>query len=107
MNAKAAVRLPAAGHPDPLDWLRGIVRRVTWWVPAAALGLGVLFNGLRALEATGGKAQPEHVYIATAVMQTLAAFCVTVAFTMSGLPKFSQAIAEPPVSLSLSWNRQL
>jgi hypothetical protein len=53
---------------------------MTWRVPATALGLGVLFNGLRALEIAGSAdAQPEHVYLATAVMQTLAALFVIVA----------------------------
>jgi len=79
MNANASPGFLAAGPGVSLNWLRALARRVTWRVPAGALGLGILFNGLRVLEISGADARPDNVYVATAVMQTVAALFVILA----------------------------
>jgi hypothetical protein len=70
-------------HPRPSRrprMLPALHHRFTWRVLAAALGLGVVFNGLRALErATDTDPYPAEFYLATALMQSVGALCILVA----------------------------
>jgi hypothetical protein len=60
--------------------LQALHHRFTWRVLAAALGLGIVFNGLRALErATDADPYPAEFYVATALMQSVGALCILVA----------------------------